>query len=288
MKLTPRERPTIEKFHIVELSEFGGHPVSTLERAISILGTFDAERANLRFSDIVTRSGLPKPTVHRLVSELLANGLLEREERGTYVVGLRAFEIGSLAPRSYRHRGAVAPHLERARQETGADVMLSILDGDETVLVEHLLGRTRIPLAAGLGERLPLHASAVGHIMLAFGPPQLLQRIDSAPLRAFTSATVADPEHLRQIVKQVRAHGTASVNGGIIEGALSVAAPTFGPGRDLGGALALVAPAATTNVRQLEIVAATSASNATAAVRRSFATRFDARGRRAPEPDPGL
>lgn len=261
--------------------------MSTLERAISILGAFDAERANLRFSDIVARSGLPKPTAHRLISELLANGLLEREERGTYVVGLRAFEIGALAPRAYRHRGAVAPHLERARQETGADVMLSILDGDETVLVEHLLGRTRIPLAAGLGERLPLHASAVGHIMLAFGPPQLLQRVESAPLRSFTSTTIADPEHLRQIVSRVRAQGTAAVNGGIIEGSLSVAAPIFGSGRDLVGALALIAPSATTNVHQLEIVAATSAKNATAAVRRSFSTSFDARGRRSTESGAG-
>src|SRR5690606_10338757 len=126
-------------------------------------------------------TGLPIGTAHRIVSQLVDWGALERDERRRYVIGLKLFEIGALAPRAYRRRERILPFLEELFQATRENVMLTVLDGHEAVMVEHVVGHRAVTIAAGLGERLPLHASAAGHVMLAFGPGDVLDHVLASP-----------------------------------------------------------------------------------------------------------
>ncbi|WP_431877260.1 IclR family transcriptional regulator [Amycolatopsis sacchari] len=215
-------------------------------RILSVLAAFSTERPNLTLSEISRLTGLPKGTAHRIVTQLVDWGALERDERH-YVIGLKMFEIGTLAPRAYRHRSRILPFLEEAAAATGADVMLAVLDKDQAVLVEHLVGRRAVALAAGLGERLPLHASGVGHVMLAFGPAELLNLVCSRPLTPVTSRTITDPAELRAVVARVREAGVAVVPHSMVPGTVSVAAPIFAERHTLAGVMLFVAPVARTN-----------------------------------------
>lgn len=80
-------------------------------RALQILGAFTAEHPYLSLSDLARRASLPVSTVHRMLGELLAWGALERDAQGRYRVGLRLWEVGSLAPRSQGIRELAMPHL---------------------------------------------------------------------------------------------------------------------------------------------------------------------------------
>jgi DNA-binding IclR family transcriptional regulator len=216
-------------------------------RILSVLAAFSNERPNLTLSQISRLTGLPKGTAHRIVSQLVSWGALERDERH-YVIGLKMFEIGTLAPRAYGHRARILPFLEEAAATTGADVMLAVLDRDEAVLVEHVAGRRAVTLAAGLGERLPLHASGVGHVMMAFGPSGLLNLVCSRPLPAFTAHTITDPSALRAAVARVRETGFALLPSAMIPGTVSAAAPIFAERGAFAGAILFVSPVVRTSV----------------------------------------
>lgn len=217
-------------------------------RILSVLEAFSNDRPNLTLSQISRLTGLPKGTAHRIVNQLVSWGALERDERSHYVIGLKMFEIGTLAPRAYRHRSRILPFLEEAAATSGADVLLAVLDRDEAVLVEHVAGRRAVTLAAGLGERLPLHASGVGHVMMAFGPSDLLNLVCARPLPAITKNTITDPSALRAAVARVRETGFALRPNGLIAGTVSVAAPIFAERGAFAGAILFVAPVVRTSV----------------------------------------
>ena len=78
------------------MSDSGG---SVVGRAVRVLEAFSPAAAVLTLTDISRHTGLPLTTVHRLVGELASHGVLEREASGGYRIGLRLWEIASLAPR---------------------------------------------------------------------------------------------------------------------------------------------------------------------------------------------
>jgi DNA-binding IclR family transcriptional regulator len=221
------------------------------ERTLSILGAFNPDRASLTLSEIAAITGLPISTVHRLVARLVAWGALERDERRRYVIGLRLWEIGLLSPRAYRHRSRILPFLEELFVATREHVVLTALLDGEGIMVEQLLGRRGARLAAGLGERLPLHASSPGHVFLAFGPPELWEVIEAGPLHAYTARTITDPAALRAVVREVRRTSVSISEGAIVPSAVSVSAPVFAQRGEFYGAVSIVATVGAVDPRVL-------------------------------------
>jgi DNA-binding IclR family transcriptional regulator len=221
------------------------------ERVLSILGAFTADRPSLSLSEIAEATGLPISTTHRLVGQLVAWGALERDERRRYVIGLRLWELGLLSPRAYRHRSRILPFLEELFVATREHLVLTVLLDGEAVMVEQLLGRRGARLAAGLGERLPLHASSPGHVFLAFGPPELWETIEAGPLHAYTSRTITDPSELRAVVREVRRTSVAISYGAIVSSTVSISAPVFAQRGEFYGAVSLVATIGTVDPKLL-------------------------------------
>src|SRR5438552_19070867 len=96
--------------------------VSVTARALRVLSAFSAEHLALTLSEISRRSELSLTTTHRMVGELTAWGALERGEDGRYRIGLRLWEIGSLAPRSIALRDAAMPFREDLYEATHENV----------------------------------------------------------------------------------------------------------------------------------------------------------------------
>jgi len=60
---------------------------SVTSKVVSLLDTFSSSAQELSLNALADRSGLPLSTAYRLASELVENGLLERESRGSYRIG---------------------------------------------------------------------------------------------------------------------------------------------------------------------------------------------------------
>jgi DNA-binding IclR family transcriptional regulator len=212
-------------------------------RVLAVLAAFTAERPALALTDIARRAGLPLSTAHRLVGELAGWGALERDERGRYRVGLRLWEVGSLAPRSLGLRESAMPFLTDLHEVTGENVQLAVLDGRDAVYVERLSGRGAVHVVTRVGSRLPLHATGVGLVLLAHTPAPFQEQVLAGPLRRYTPRTVTDPERLRRVVAEVRRTGVAVSDRQIELVSQSVAAPVRGRDGAVAAALSVVVPA---------------------------------------------
>ncbi|MFE7277016.1 helix-turn-helix domain-containing protein [Streptomyces sp. NPDC057623] len=117
---------------------------SMLTRGLAILSAFRTDDVELTLAELARRAGLPKPTAHRLVAELLDSGFLERGQRGL-VLGRQVFVLGGRLQRDQKIRVLAQPHLQNLRRSTGTSlVCLSVARGREVV---HLLrvGMSTVP-----------------------------------------------------------------------------------------------------------------------------------------------
>ncbi|MCU7723973.1 IclR family transcriptional regulator [Actinoplanes sp. KI2] len=202
-----------------------GETGPVLRRATQLLTAFTPDRPGLTLSQLARRAGLPLTTTHRLAGELVHCGLLERDSDGVYRVGLRLWEIASLAPRGLGLRERALPYMEDLFAVTRENVQLAVREGIESVYVERLAGRHAVPVLTRVGGRFPLYPTGVGRVLLAHAPADVQEAVLAGPLTRFTPLTVVDAQALRKILADVRTHGFAVNDRQVTMDSLSVAAP---------------------------------------------------------------
>ncbi|WP_329213742.1 IclR family transcriptional regulator [Streptomyces sp. NBC_01485] len=198
---------------------------SVVDRTLSILGAFDRDNRTLSLSDLSRRSGLPVATVHRIVNKLHGWGALERCADGGYTIGLRLWETAVLAPRSSSIVETAQPHLVTLHAQTSAAATIAIRDGKESVCLTFVSNEPDATAAYDPGRRVPLHATAVGQVLLAHAGSAVQEEVCSVPLRAYTPATVTHSTRLKQCLARVRREGYAVVHNTLTEGRGAFAVP---------------------------------------------------------------
>ena len=196
---------------------------SVISKVVALLDAFSPAAPELSLNELAALTGLPVSTTYRLASELVTWGGLERVEGGGYRIGLRLWEIGSLAPRGETLREVALPYMHDLYEATHENVHLAVLDGTEALYVEKLSGRRAMPVRTRRGGRLPLHATAVGKVLLAYGPESLFLEAVAAGLHRYTAHTIIAPGHLRRALTEIRRTGIAYAREELTVGTLSVA-----------------------------------------------------------------
>jgi DNA-binding IclR family transcriptional regulator len=213
-------------------------------KLFAVLDAFGADRPSLTLSEISQRTGIPLSTARRLIQELVVWGALERLPDGNYRIGMRLWEVGSLAPRQRGLRDAALPYMQDLYEAARQNVQLVVLDGVEALCVERIHGRRAVPTELDVGERLPLHATAAGKALLAFSSEDLLTRLREAGLTRFTPHTL-DMEQLKVELRRARRTGVAYSSEERTPGAVGVASPILDRRRKVLGAVGIVAHAGT-------------------------------------------
>lgn len=233
----------------------GAPGASVASRLLAVLACFDAGHQRLALSQIARRAGLPPATAHRLVGELHAWGGLVRGADGRYEVGRRLWDIGILAAVQRDLREAALPYLQDVHGTTGETVHLAVRDGLHALYVERVEGRTSARVLSRTGARLPLHATAVGKMLLAHAPDEVLRAALTAPARV-TPWTITEPGRLAREVDQARRRGFARTSQEMTPGAWSVAVPVVAADPATGPAAAPGAAPDGTVVAALGVVVA--------------------------------
>lgn len=203
----------------------GSQPGATVtNRALSILATFDERHPVLRLTEIAHRAELPLPTAHRLIGELTIWGALSRRSDGTYVIGRRLWDLGLLAPVATGLVETASPFLHDIHAATRATVHLAVRDEVQVLYLDRLAGSVSVPVVSRVGSRLPLHATAVGKVLLAYAPPEVIATALSQ-LERITPYTITQPGLLRSQLARVRPDGFAHTSEEMSLGACSVAVP---------------------------------------------------------------
>lgn len=168
-----------------------GHPTSVLGKAHLVLSAFDGGPNRMGLTELSRRSGLPKATVHRLSTELVSLGYLNRSGNG-YQLGWGIFELGRLVSGPASLSAAARPALIDVREATRAIVVhLTVPRGATTFYLERLAGRREIGFTSVMGKSAPSLLTASGRIFLAASPDRdaLLETFDSPTYARFKQLT---------------------------------------------------------------------------------------------------
>lgn len=214
---------------------------SMTERIVRVLETFTGERTTQTATEIAHRTGLPSSSAHRIVGDLIAQGLLERDEENRVRLGMRLWELALRGSSALRLRQAALPHMERVQAVIREHTQLAVLEHGEALFLERLSHPDAGANITRIAGRLPVHASSSGLILLAFADPALREQVLAGPLRALTQETVTDPAALRALLTSIRRRGFVVAPGSIEAVSTGVAVPVRDRG-EVVAALSVVLP----------------------------------------------
>ena len=208
------------KANVVELG--GDTPTLRLFALLEVI----AERDQLfSLQDLVDETGLPKPTLHRMLQLLEGAGLLQRESDGRhYSTGVRLRRLAENLMLNSTYHGARHAVLRHLVEELGESCNITALSGTEVVYLDRV--ETAAPLRFYLhpGSRVPAHCSASGKLLLSQMTPAQRQRLLAhAPLEAYTPRTLTKLESLEREFKRVERDGYAIDNEEFLPGLMCVA-----------------------------------------------------------------
>ncbi len=232
-----------------------------LEKAMSLLNIVSAAGAGaaLTFTELLRRSGLPKATLHRILSTLMREGLLRHDAHSkSYRLGFRLLELAHEVWSDFDLRLAAQDEMVLLRNTVGETVHLAALDTHGVVLIAAQESGRDLQPVSRVGLRLPLHASAAAKVILAYlDPVRQLALLQEQAREALTDKTLTQLQDIRSELDLTRARGYALEVEEAREGWLSVAAPIFDIEGSPVGALSVSASLERLNASQAHSLSAT-------------------------------
>src|SRR5690554_4726164 len=213
--------------------------VRAVERALDLLICFTDE-SDLGLTELATRVGLHKSTVHRLLASLEGKGFIIRDPASEkYKLGYRVWELSANLMQSDDMSVVLLPEMERLRDDVGETISLYVRDGHERIRIQAVQSKQAVRRVAPVGARLPLVVGASSKILVAYADKanqdELLEEI-AWPVGLTRSAFEKQLVHIREV-------GYATSIEEREPGAAAVAAPIFNRAGQLVAALSISGPA---------------------------------------------
>ncbi len=242
----------VEKPHTTpaEADVVSNNTETLLTKVRLIFEAFEGERRRLTLTEISHRSSLAKSTVHRLATELVEHGYLDRSEN-SYQLGTRLFWLGQRVPVHEELRQIALPHLVTLFRAMNEPVYLSQLGRREVLYLEKLIGSHGMGSVHRISTRGPLHATASGKVLMAYTQPSPFDDLNPLKLRRFTPHTIDNPTALREAIAETRRRGYGVTREELVTGYGSVAVPLLSSTRELIGAIAVAPPMSSLSVNRI-------------------------------------
>lgn len=198
--------------------------IQSVDRAIKIIKCFD-HFDELGITEISKLLGLHKSTTFGIVSTLYANGILDKNENtGKYKLGLELYRLGTKVNLSLR--SIVLPYLEHLVEIYEETANLVVMQDLSVVYLEKVESSHSMRISTSVGGRKPLYCTAVGKAILAYLPPDELQRkLDRIEFVKFTDNTITSKEDLIKALIEIKQRGYAEDNEELEIGLCCISAP---------------------------------------------------------------
>ncbi|WP_038172305.1 IclR family transcriptional regulator [Tomitella biformata] len=186
------------------------HPrVQSVDRALSLLEQLAELGGIATLSELADRSGLPAPTIHRLMATLRDQGFVRQERSRRYALGAKLVGLGESAGRLLG--SWVQPTLSALVEETGETANMAMLDGDQVVYLAQVPSKHSMRMFTEVGRRVDVHCTAVGKALVAGLPEAVVRGILSRRgMTRHTMNTIVDPDEFIAHLALVREVGFAT------------------------------------------------------------------------------
>ncbi|MFI6943666.1 IclR family transcriptional regulator [Streptomyces sp. NPDC050418] len=191
-----------------------GRLVPAVTRALDVMELFLEGDGTLSAPDITRRLGLPRTTVHELVTTLAARSYLVPvpEQQGRYRLGVRTYQLGS----RYAEQLDLAAEGQRVAREVAETcdetVHVAILEDLDVIYIAKVDSIHAVRMVSAAGRRLPAHCTSVGKMLLASLPAAELdvRLAEAGELDAMTHQSITGHDALRTALAEIRERGFAT------------------------------------------------------------------------------
>ncbi|MDR1999943.1 MAG: IclR family transcriptional regulator, partial [Zoogloeaceae bacterium] len=234
-------------------------PIQVIERMMKLLDVLSYYHDPVGLKQLALETGLHPSTAHRILAAMAASGFAERNDPGTYRLGIRLLELGNLVKSRINIRESAMPQMQALHEKIGESVNLGVRQGDEIVYVERTSsGRSSVRVVHLVGARAPLHVTSAGKLYLAeCSRDELREYARRTGLPGLTPTSITTLPALEKEVERVRRHGVSYDNEEIEQGLRCVAAPIRDDTGALVAGLSVSAPAERYNPNWATLLKAT-------------------------------
>ncbi|MCW4353638.1 IclR family transcriptional regulator [Hoyosella sp. YIM 151337] len=207
--------------------------VQSVERAAALLRLLAAEREPATLGQICSALGIAKATAHGLLKTLIHVGFVEQDrDTGRYQLAPDPLTPESVLWDVNEIRSRAMNWADALAARTGQATRLGAFRDGSLLVVHHVFRADSTPQTSTTGSRLPLHATALGKVLLAHDT-RAARGLGAGPLPAIAFRTITDRGELARELARVRDAGWASAVQELTTETAAIAVPI----RDEGGAV---------------------------------------------------
>jgi IclR family acetate operon transcriptional repressor len=200
--------------------------VQSVERAFELLECLADAGGEAGLIQLSIATGLPVPTIHRLLRTLVSTGYVRQEESRRYALGPKLIHLGDRAQQLIGRW--VRPHLAALVKAIGETANLATLDGNMVVYVAQVPSAHSMRMFTEVGRRVLPHCTGVGKAILAYQPDlAVLELLSHTGMPAQTARTITDPSEFLAALREIRGRGYALDDGEQELGVRCVAVPVL-------------------------------------------------------------
>lgn len=218
--------------------------METVHKTIDILESFLKEPGEIGIAELSEKCGINITTAHRIAADLVKRGYLrQKQKRGKYSVGIKLLEYCGVIQSNLKIGEIAFPYLQKISQSIGEYSEIAVLDDYTSMTIAQVEITHNLKIANTVGERLPLHATALGKIFLSYmTKAELDSYFGSHALFPFTAKTIVAIDRLEQELQKIKRLGYTIDNEEYDIGVWAIAAPVFDCNQDLIAGLSIAAP----------------------------------------------
>ncbi|MGW3997718.1 IclR family transcriptional regulator [Amycolatopsis sp. NPDC004772] len=212
-------------------------PIQSIERAAAILRLLARGSGRLGVGEIAESLELAKGTAHGILRTLQGVGFVEQDrDTGKYQLGAALLHLGTSYLDVNELRSRAINWADALAARSGEAVRIGAPLEGRVLVVHHVFRPDDSLQTLDVGTLLPLHATALGKVLLAYDTT-----LKAVP-EPYTRRTLVTQTAIKRACAKVREAGWAAENGEMISGEAGIAAPIRGHGGIVVGAIGVSGP----------------------------------------------
>lgn len=230
-----------KKTHPLAAAPSGPGILESVGIVFDILDKLSQAARPMGVTELAQLMAQPKPRVYRHLASMRQLGVVEQDALSEkYRLGARLVGYGTAANQQFDLRALADPYLNRLRDTTGETAVLSIADHASALVIAAAESSNPVCISVKPGNRIPMHSSAQGRIVLAWCDAETQGKLLKKKLERFTDKSVVDPAEVLKRLARIRERLYEDAEGEMFDGVNVLAAPIFTAGDELVGMIGII------------------------------------------------